>query len=171
MIPSTKLALHGPLVGLSGPSAALGSRYRRQKSGKNVTKILPKRRCRRALYAKFPWPAGLRGSGGVCARVRARGRHHSAESREPSRSTRAARARAEAEEDRNGPGKRHVRTCAVQPRARLYTSHAARTRPPQSRPSHAAPEAGARRQEGASGCHWPRPTTIRRSRSPLPADL
>ena len=159
-------ALGGALRALGG---ALGSRYRRQKSAKNVPKIPKKRRCRRALYAKFPWPAGLRGSRGVCARVRARGRHHSAESREPSRSTRAARARAEA--DRNGPGKRHVRTCAVQPRARLYTSHAARTRPPQSRPSHAAPEAGARRQEGASGCHWPRPTTIRRSRSPLPADL
>ena len=46
-------ALGGALRALGG---ALGSRYRRQKSAKNVPKIPKKRRCRRALYAKFPPP-------------------------------------------------------------------------------------------------------------------
>ena len=46
-------ALGGALRALGG---ALGSRYRRQKSAKNVPKIPQKRRCRRALYAKFPAP-------------------------------------------------------------------------------------------------------------------
>ena len=46
-------ALGGALRALGG---ALGSRYRRQKSAKNVPKIPKKRRCRRALYAKFPSP-------------------------------------------------------------------------------------------------------------------
>jgi hypothetical protein len=46
-------ALGGALRALGG---ALGSRHRRQKCAKNVPKIPPKRRCRRALYAKFPAP-------------------------------------------------------------------------------------------------------------------
>ena len=117
----------GPWWGSQGPRRGPRKPLQAAKIRKNVTKILPKRRCRRALYAKFPWPAGLRGSGGVCARVRARGRHHSAESREPSRSTRAARARAEAEADRNGPGKRHVpcvhvRRAAARPPVHLTRS-------------------------------------------------
>ena len=46
-------ALGGALRALGG---ALGRRYRRQKCAKNVPKIPKKRRCRRALYAKFPAP-------------------------------------------------------------------------------------------------------------------
>ena len=46
----------GPWWGSQGPRRGLGSRYRRQKSAKNVPKIPQKRRCRRALYAKFPAP-------------------------------------------------------------------------------------------------------------------
>ena len=46
----------GPWWGSQGPRRGLGSRYRRQKCAKNVPKIPQKRRCRRALYAKFPAP-------------------------------------------------------------------------------------------------------------------
>ena len=169
---SSSWALGGALRALGG---ALGSRYRRQKCAKNVPKIPPKRRCRRALYAKFPAPPlSSRASErvGFSARTCEREADTTAQRAESPVEVQEQRER---EQKRIGMGQVsamcHVCTCAVQPRARLYTSHAARTRPPQSRPSRDTPEAGARRREGASGCHWPRPTTIRRSRSPLPADL
>ena len=151
-------ALGGALRALGG---ALGSRYRRQKSAKNVPKIPKKRRCRRALYAKFPSPPPR-----VCPTVGERvGVSAHACEREADTTAQRAESPVEVQEQREREQKRigmgqvsamrHVCTCAVQPRARLYTSHAARTRPPQSRPSRDTPEAGARRREGASGCHWP----------------
>ena len=151
-------ALGGALRALGG---ALGSRYRRQKSAKNVPKILPKRRFRRALYAKLPSPHApgvLWASERVGFSARACEREVDTASQRAESPVEVQEQR-EREQKRIGMGQvsamRHVCTCAVQPRARLYTSHAARTRPPQSRPSRDTPEAGARRREGASGCHWP----------------
>ena len=164
-------ALGGALRALGG---ALGSRYRRQKSAKNVPKI-PKKRCRRALYAKFPCPsppprARHFGRGWVLVRARA------SERPTPQRREQRAQSKYKSSESESGSGSEWAR-CAHAPcsRAPACTPHTQRAHARHSRalpvPHQKLGPGGGKGLLVATGHGRRRRRSRSKQRSPLPADL
>ena len=169
-------ALGGALRALGG---ALGSRYRRQKSAKNVPKILPKRRCRRALYAKFPCPLPPR----WCSRLRERvGVSARACEREADTTAQRAESPVEVQEQREREQKRIgmgqvSAMCARAPcsRAPACTPHTQHAHARRSRalpvPHRKLGPGGGKGLLVATGHGRRRRRSRSKQRSPLPADL
>ena len=172
-------ALGGALRALGG---ALGSRYRRQKSAKNVPKIPQKRRCRRALYQNSLVPSPL-GGALYWASERVGVSAHACE-READTTAQRAESPVEVQEQRERERKRKrigmgqiSAMCAHAPcsRAPACTPHTQRAHARRSRalpmPHQKLGPGGRKGLLVATGHGRRRRRSRSKQRSPLPADL
>ena len=174
MIPSTKLALHGPLVGLSGPSAGPRKPLQAAKIHKKCPKNPPKKEVQAGSICKIPSPHApsvLYGSSGwVLVRARA------SERPTPQRREQRAQSKYKSSESESGSGSEWAR-CAHAPcsRAPACTPHTQRAHARHSRvlpvPHQKLGPGGGKGLLVATGHGRRRRRSRSKQRSPLLADL